>query len=48
MFPKKEENYYPRISLKECKYIEKEKKIFRYVTYDLKITSDYSDGEYKY
>ena len=48
MFLKKEENYYPRIFLKISKYIEKEKKIFRYVTYDLKITSDDSDGEYKY
>ena len=29
---KKEENYYPQVFLKECKYIDKEKKVIRYAT----------------
>ena len=40
---KKDENYYLQVFLKECKYIEKEKKIIRYIIDDLEISSDYSD-----
>ena len=32
---KKDENYYPQLFLKECKYIEKEKKGDKYFTDDL-------------
>ena len=32
---KKDENYYPQMSLKECKHIEKEKKVIIYITDDL-------------
>ena len=39
-FCKKFENYYPRAFLKECKYIEKEKKVIRHITDDLKNSSD--------
>ena len=42
---KKDENYYLQVFLKECKYIEKEKKITWYITNDLEISSDDSDGE---
>ena len=38
---KKDENYYPQVFLKECKYIEKE--VIRHITEDLKIFSDESD-----
>ena len=40
---KKDENYYLQVFLKECKYIEKEKKIIRYIIDDLEISSDYSE-----
>ena len=45
---KKGENYYPQVSLKECKYIEKEKMLIKYITDDLKYCfgeSHYSDEE---
>ena len=32
---KKDENYYPQVFLKECKYTEKEKKVIRHITDDL-------------
>ena len=42
-------NYYPQVSLEECKYIVKEKKISQYITDDREISSDsdrkYSDEE---
>ena len=38
-------NYYPQMFLKECKYIEKEKMVIRYITNDLKISFDDSDRE---
>ena len=40
---KKDEHYYPQVFLKECKYIEKEKKLIRYITSILKFSSDDSD-----
>ena len=42
---KKDENYYPQVILKECKYTKREKKMIRYITYDLKISFDDSDKE---
>ena len=33
-------NTYPQVFLIECKYIEKEKKMIRYITDDLQISSD--------
>ena len=38
---KKEENYYPQVFLKECKYIEK--KVVRYIIDDLESSSNDSD-----
>ena len=38
---KKDENYYPQVFLKECKYIEK--KVVRHVIDDLENSSDDSD-----
>ena len=42
---KKDEVYYPQVFLEECKYIEKEKKWFDIIFYDLGkcSDSDYSD-----
>ena len=37
-------NYYPQVFLEECKYVVKEKKIPKYITDDIKISSD-SDRE---
>lgn len=42
---KKDGNYYMWVSLKECTYIEKEKRVIRYFTDDLKFSSDESDGK---
>ena len=39
------ENYYLQVFLKECKCIEKEKKVVRYINDDLKIYSDDSDED---
>ena len=39
----KDENYYPQIFLKECKYIKKGKIVIRYISNDLKVLSDDSD-----
>ena len=41
--PKKDENYYTQVFLKECKDTEKEKWLIRYVNGDLETTSDNSD-----
>ena len=38
------QNYYPQVFLKECKYLVKEKKMPKYITDDIEITSD-SDSE---
>ena len=35
---KKDKNYYPQVFLGECKYIDKEKKMTRYLTNDLEIS----------
>ena len=40
---KKNENYYSQVFLKECKYTETEKLVTRYITNDLKFSSDGSD-----
>ena len=37
---KKDENRYPQVFLKECKYIEKEKELIRHITDNLNISSD--------
>ena len=37
-------NYYPEVFLEECKYVIKEKKIHKYITDDIEISSD-SDEE---
>ena len=39
---KKNENYYPQVFLKECKYIEK--KVVRHITDDSESSSDDSDN----
>ena len=39
-----DKNYYPEIFLEECKYIVKEKKMLKYFTEDIEISSD-SDRE---
>ena len=40
---KKDENYFLQKFLKECKYMEKEKRMIRYITDDFKFSSDDSD-----
>ena len=40
---KKDKNYYPQVFSKECKYVEKGKKVTRYITDDLEISCDDSD-----
>ena len=35
---KKDKNYYSQVFLEECKYIDKEKKMTRYITNDLEIS----------
>ena len=35
-----DKNYYPQVFLEECRYIDKEKKVIRYITDDLEISSD--------
>ena len=39
----KDGNYYPKVFLKECKYIDK--KVIRYIIHDLDSSSDDSDEE---
>ena len=36
-------NYYQQVVLEECKYIVKEKKISKFITNELEISSDESD-----
>ena len=38
--PKKQGSYYLHLSLKEYKYIEKEKEVVRHITKDLEISYD--------
>ena len=33
-------NYYPRVFLEECNYVVQEKKIHKYITDDIEISSD--------
>ena len=40
---KKDENYYPQESVKECKYIKK--KVIRHITQEMEIFSSGSDEE---
>ena len=40
---KKDENYFLQKFLKECKYMEKEKRMIRYISDDFKFSSDDSD-----
>ena len=35
-----DKNYYPQVFLEECRYIDKEKKVIRYITDDLEISYD--------
>ena len=37
---KKNKSYYLQVFLKEVKYIEKEKKMIRYIIYDIQFSSD--------
>ena len=43
---KKDENYYPQLFLKECKYIKK--KVTRHIIDDLESSSDDSDEEWMF
>ena len=40
---RKDKDYYPQVFLNECKYVVKEKKISKFITDDIKISSDDSD-----
>ena len=42
---KEDENFYPQVSLKEYKYIEKDEKVIRCITDDLKFFSDNSSED---
>ena len=42
---KNDDKYYPRVFLKECQYIIKEKKKHRHIKKELKISLDESDKE---
>ena len=42
---KKDDKYYPRVFLKECRYIIKEKKKHRHIKEELKISLDEYDKE---
>ena len=42
---KKDENYYPQMFLKECKHIEKEKKLVGHITEDIESILVNSDEE---
>ena len=44
---KRGEDYYLQVFLVECKYIVKEKKLIRYISDDLEISSDDSDKDLK-
>ena len=41
-------NYYPREFLEECKYVIKEKKMPKYITKGIELSSDESDKENPY
>ena len=36
-------NYYPQVFLEKCKYVVKDKKIHKYITDDIEVSSDNSD-----
>ena len=38
-------DYYPQVFFNECKYVVKEKKMSKFITDDIKVSSDDSDGE---
>ena len=38
-------NYYPQVFLEECKHVIKEKKMTKYITGNMEISSDDSPGE---
>ena len=40
---KKDKNYYPQVFLRECNYIDKEKKLIRYITDDFEKSDDDSN-----
>ena len=42
---KEDENFYPQVFLKEYKYIEKDEKVIRCITDDLKFFSDNSSED---
>ena len=37
--------YYPQVFLKECKYVFKEKKMSKYITDDVEISSDEENSD---
>ena len=43
---KRDENYYPQVFLKECKYIEE--RVIRHITNDLENFPDYDESEEEY
>ena len=43
--PKVDENYYLQVLLKECKYTEKEKKVIRHITDDLRNSFDSNEAD---
>ena len=45
---KEDENFYPQVFLKEYKYIEKDEKVIRCITDDLKFFSDNSSEDNRY
>ena len=42
---RKGKDYYPQVFFNECKYVVKEKKMSKFITDDIKVSSDDSDGE---
>ena len=40
-----DKDYYLQVFFEECKYITKEKKMSKFITDDIEISSDYSDKE---
>ena len=42
---REDKNYYPQLFLKGCKHVVKEKKMSKFVTDDIEISSDDSDKE---
>ena len=42
---KKDENYYLQVFLEECTYTEKEKKVIRCITDNLRFSSDFDESD---